>query len=285
MNGYFYGWYFKSQSDTQTLAVIPAVHGAGRNRTCSIQFVTEDGAWTVTFPGDSFYQSKNEIRIGENRFRKCGLWLDVNRLGLKVKGHLCFEHLSPLQYDIMGPFVLVPFMECRHSVYSMRHHVNGKLQINGKDYIFQNALGYWEGDRGHSFPKEYAWTQCFITEPKGEVRGSLMLSVADIPLADFHFTGIIGIVFWQGKEYRFATYLGARVVQKSNRTLLIRQGNMELEARLFESTKQALRAPIHGAMSRTIHESATCKAFYRFRIQGRTVFSFTTDQASFEYEY
>ena len=48
----------------------------------------------------------------------------------------------------------IPFMECRHSVWSMRHLVNGELSVNGKRYSFQNALGYWEGDRGSSFPKE-----------------------------------------------------------------------------------------------------------------------------------
>ena len=40
--GFFYGWYLKCQSDTQTLAVIPAVHRAGRKSTCSIQIITDD---------------------------------------------------------------------------------------------------------------------------------------------------------------------------------------------------------------------------------------------------
>ena len=39
-----------------------------------------------------------------------------------------------------------------------------------------------------------------------------MLSVADIPIAGIHFTGIIGNILWEGKEYRLATYLGARLV-------------------------------------------------------------------------
>lgn len=33
------------------------------------------------------------------------------------------------------------------------------------------------------------------------MEGSLMLSVADIPLAGLHFTGIIGIVLWKGREW------------------------------------------------------------------------------------
>lgn len=43
----FYGWYLKCQSDTQTLAVIPAIHKTGNKRTCSIQVITDNDAWTV----------------------------------------------------------------------------------------------------------------------------------------------------------------------------------------------------------------------------------------------
>ena len=47
--------------------------------------------------------------------------------GLNVNGRLDFGTLTPIKYDIMGPFALVPFMECRHSVISMRHPVWGAL--------------------------------------------------------------------------------------------------------------------------------------------------------------
>lgn len=64
---------------------------------------------------------------------------------------------------------------------------------------FQNGWGYWEGDQGRSFPKEYAWTQCRLPN------GSLMLSMADIPIAGVHFTGIIGNILWASSKafYRF----------------------------------------------------------------------------------
>lgn len=190
-----------------------------------------------------------------------------------------FGPLSPLKYDIMGPFALVPFMECRHSVLSMRHSIRGNVWINGQEYLFQNAWGYWEGDRGRSFPKEYIWTQCCFSE------GSLMLSVADIPMAGIHFTGIIGAVLWRGKEYRIATYLGARVVRTQNKMVRIIQGNLELDAWLLEASEQPLKAPAKGNMIRTIHESASCRAFYQLRKEGRTLFAFETDRASFEFEY
>ena len=279
MSGYFYGWYMKCQSDTQTLAVIPAVHSTGRKRTCSIQIITDNDAWTVTFNADLFRRTRKNIFIGENWCGEKGIKLAIHTPQLTIKGKLDFGSLCPLKYDIMGPFVLVPFMECRHSVWSMRHSVRGNVYINGQKYSFHNAWGYWEGDRGRSFPKEYIWTQCCFPD------GTLMLSVADIPIASIHFTGIIGVILWQGKEYRIATYLGARVVQIQNNMVRIIQGNLELEARLLEASERPLKAPAKGDMTRTIHESASCRTFYRFRKKGCTIFAFETDRASFEFEY
>ncbi len=279
MQGSFYGWYFKCQSDTQTLAVIPAIHRIGKRCTCSIQIITNDGAWTVNLPNKIFRSTRKRISIGKNRFEKYGIRLAVQTPELSVKGKLNFGQLSPLKYDIMGPFCMIPFMECRHSVFSMRHLVSGKVYVNGQKYLFQNSLGYWEGDRGRSFPKEYAWTQCFLKE------GSLMLSVADIPIAGIHFTGIIGVVLWKGKEYRFATYLGAKAARIQNGTLRIVQGKLELQAKLLEASGHSLKAPTKGDMVRTIQESAECRAFYQFRKCGRTLFAFETARASFEYEY
>lgn len=279
MYGSFYGWYLKCQSNTQTLAVIPAVHQVERKRTCSIQIITEDSSWTVNFSAEAFHRAGRNISIGENRFGTSGIRLAVNMPELAIKGKLDFGPLSPLKYDIMGPFALVPFLECRHSVWSMRHSVCGTMYINGQKYSFQNACGYWEGDRGRSFPKEYLWTQCCFQN------GSLMLSVADIPIAGIRFTGTIGIVLWKNKEYRLATYLGAKVVQNQNRMIRIVQGDLELEAQLLEAAERPLKAPTKGDMVRTIHESAVCRAFYRFRKGNCILFAFETNRASFEYEY
>ncbi|MBD5468068.1 MAG: hypothetical protein HDR21_07975 [Lachnospiraceae bacterium] len=279
MNGSFYGWYLKCQTDTQTLAVIPAVHRAGRKRICSIQIITDHDAFTVMFPSDAFQRTKRNIFIGENRFGKDGIHLAIRTSQLTVKGNLHFGPLHPLKYDIMGPFACVPFMECRHSVWSMRHSIRGNVYVNGQKYSFHNAWGYWEGDRGRSFPKEYLWTQCCFSD------GAVMLSVADIPMAGIHFTGVIGVILWQGKEYRIATYLGARAVQIQNNRVRVRQGNLKLDVRLLEASECPLKAPTKGDMVRTIHESASCRAFYRFCKKDRTLFAFETDRASFEFEY
>lgn len=277
--GWFYGWYFKCQSDIQTLAVIPAVHQTGGIRSCSIQIITEKRSWTVPMPGTAFRKRGRMVSIGGNRFGGKGIRLAVRVPGLEVKGKLRFTGLHPLKYGIMGPFSFVPFMECRHSIWSMRHTVNGTVSINGEAYVFDNEEGYWEGDRGRSFPREYVWTQCLFS------RGSLMLSVASIPVVGIHFQGVIGIVFLDGREYRLATYLGAKADGIRNGLVRVTQGSMELEAELLEGTGNPLRAPTGGDMVRTIRENVACRARYRFRQGGRTLLAFETDRASFEYEY
>lgn len=279
MRGYFYGWYLKCQSLAQTLAIIPSVHQTGKKRTCSIQFITENDVWEAKYSGEEFHQSGKNMRIGKNRFGKNGVCLLVHTPTLNVSGNLDFCSLSPIKYDIMGPFSLVPFMECRHSVISMRHIVCGDVRINGQTFSFQNSLGYWEGDRGRSFPKRYFWTHCFFHST------SIMLSVADIPFAFWQFNGIIGSIFLKGKEYRLATYLGAKAVRVLGGVVQIVQGDMELEVCLLEKAKKPLKAPVNGDMARSIHESAACRARYRFRKAGRTLFDFETDKASVEYEY
>ncbi len=276
---FFYGWYFKCQSDTQTLAVIPAVHQTARKRICSIQIITEEQSWAVDFLAEAFRRRGKTISIGKNRFGEKGMRLEVCAPGLEVKGKLQFGPLSPLRYDIMGPFCAIPFLECRHSIWSMKHMVQGTVRINGEAYSFDGGEGYWEGDRGRSFPQEYIWTQC------GFPGGALMLSVADVPLAGFHLRGVIGVVLLGGREYRLATYLGARAAEIRNGMVRVRQGGLELKAELLERTGKPLRAPERGEMLRTIRESAACRARYRFQKDGRTLLAFETDRASFEYEY
>lgn len=202
MRNCFSGWYFRCQSEQQTFAVIPSVHRANKSKFCAIQLITDTQSFHIPFPYPDFQKKDNQISISGNRFGQDGITLDIHTPELHAAGSVWFGTFTPIKYDIMGPFQYVPFMQCRHSVYSMRHSVNGALSINGTPYVFRSAVGYMEGDRGYSFPRQYVWTQCSFPA------GSLMLSIADIPFGCFCFTGIIGIVLLHGKEYRLATYLG-----------------------------------------------------------------------------
>ena len=279
MRNFFCGWYFKCQNHRQTVAFIPAYHIRDNVKSCSLQVITHRGAWNVEYPFEEFHVDKNAVKIGANLFSGQGCRLTLCGEGLDVRGELRFEDFLPIAYDIMGPFKYVPFMECRHSVFSMKHRVDGHLTVNGTQFAFENGVCYIEGDRGYSFPKEYLWTQCCFPE------GSVMLSVADIPFCGIHFTGIISAIHFAGKEYRIATYLGARAVKIRDGEAVIRQGNKTLTVRRLEDRGKPLAAPVGGDMKRTIRESAACKSYYHLQENGKTVFEFTSSKAAFEYEY
>lgn len=279
MREYFCGWYFRCQSDNQTLAIIPSVHKTKDYNFCTIQLITNTNAFHVQFPYNDFTKDGDDIRIGNNRFGESGISLEIHAPGFRAQGTVRFGAFTPIKYDIMGPFRYVPFMQCRHSVYSMYHRVDGEIQINDVPYVFQNAVGYVEGDRGHSFPKEYVWTQCSFPE------GALMLSVADIPLGRFRFTGVIGVVLLHEKEHRIATYLGAKAVKIKDGEVIARQGRLCLTVKRLGSPGHPLQAPVGGAMTRTIHEHPACKVYYRFENNGVTLLEFEAPNAAFEYEY
>lgn len=133
---------------------------------------------------------------------------------------------------------------------------------------------------GRSFPSKYLWTQCAWDGMEG---GSLMLAVATIPLPVGGFTGCICSVFHGGREYRLATYRGARIEAWSPSAAVIRQGKYRLEAELLTERRQVLRAPVEGLMERAIHESLCTEVCYRFRHGRDLLFQHMDSNASFEY--
>lgn len=279
MCNYFCGWYYRCQSNQQTLAVIPSVHRTRESKFCAIQMITDMQSFHIPYRYSDFYKKDDQIHIAGNCFGNEGITLDIQTPDLHVTGSLRFGPFTPIQYDIMGPFRYIPFMQCRHSVFSMQHSVDGFFSINGTPYVFENAIGYMEGDRGYSFPSKYAWTQCSFPD------GVLMLSIADIPLGSFHFTGVIGIVLLHGKEYRLATYLGAKAVKNGADEIIVRQGRFVLTVRTQGQSGHPLRAPVNGAMVRTIHEHPSCKVFYRFEENSTPLLELDAPNAAFEYEY
>ena len=279
MRNHFCGWYFRCQSDRRTLTVIPSVHRTKESKYCTIQLITDTHSFHVSFPYSDFHKKGSQISIAGNRFGKEGVTLDIQTPDLNVTGSVRFGMFTSIQYDIMGPFRYVPFMQCRHSVFSMHHSVDGMLSINGTPHMFENAIGYMEGDRGYSFPSKYVWTQCSFPD------GALMLSIGNIPLWGFHFTGIIGIVLMQGKEYRLATYLGAKAVKIDTDEIIVWQGSLTLTVRPQGQAGHPLNAPVNGAMIRTIHEHPSCLVSYRFEENGTLLLELDAPNAAFEYEY
>lgn len=262
MSGYFEGTYYKHQKGSNTLCIIVGRSNSKR----FIQVITKDFSVEVPFTNDNIFTNK-------------GIKLNICTKELTLKGKIRYGKLSPIKYDIMGPFCLFP-MECRHGIISMHHRLKGKVELNGEMMDFNDGIGYMEKDSGRSFPSSYVWVHANDFSDKT----SIMASVADIPFYGLNFRGCICIIQYQGKEYRLATYLGVRVILCKSDRIILKQGKYRLEIRIKDSNQRKLSAPQDGEMTREIMESASCRAEFIFYKKNRQIFHLNSLQASFEYE-
>lgn len=273
---YFEGWYFKLRRGGDALAFIVGVSLTGEDRAgprgrAFIQAVSRAASYQASYPLEAFAVSPRTfaVRVGGSLFTDRGLTLDIPEFA--CRGRVEFGPLAPPAYDAMGPFCLLPGMECRHSVFSLYHPISaGSIVLAGRRYDFEGGAGYIEGDRGVSFPRRYAWVQGGEETAPGD---GVMVSAADIPYMGREFPGCIAMVRLGGREYRLATYTGARVTDCDRRRIRLQQGNTMLDVLPLPGTGSgnALRAPRMGGMDRTIHEELCRPVRFVFTRGGRTL--------------
>ncbi len=264
---FFKGYYFKHQCGDDTVAFIPGIADSG----AFIQVITNKGSRNYSFNECRF---GSDIRVGKCAFGRSGINLDTAEL----RGTISYGDLTPLRYDIMGPFAYLP-MQCRHGVISMRHSISGSVVIEGESYNLDGGIGYIEKDSGRSFPQRYLWLQCSDFPDSC----SIMLSIASIPFLGFEFMGCICAIVYRGKEYRFATYLGVKIERCDDCGILISQGKFKLEVNVIQKESAPLYAPQKGIMSGIIRESNNSFAHIRLYESGSLVFDLHSNNASFEY--
>lgn len=283
-HSFFEGWYLKHQTEDVTISFIPAFHMSSNGIPgVSIQILTPDYSGSVPFGAEQFQvnQERFSIQIEKNHFSSTGLSVDMTLDDFYVRGSLTYEELTPLSSDIMGPFSHIPFLQCNHGVVSMSHTLIGTLDINGKTIDFLGGRGYIEKDWGSSFPQSYLWTQASFLSPNG-YPCSVMLSVAHIPILGTHFTGCICAVWYEGVEYRLATYHLAKITEYSRSAVTLEQGKLRFQAKLLNADSRPLSAPAKGSMTRTIYESASCPVQYQFTVDRNELFHIIVPNASFE---
>lgn len=273
MKKYFEGYYFKHQKGSDTIAFIVGISADH----AFLQVITNTESYCIPYRINEYRKNSQGIQLGTCRFSPKGISIDIKRSNIKVKGKIRYDQLTPLQYDIMGVFRFLP-MECSHRIVSLYHKLTGSIRMNGREMDFTGGTGYIEGDRGKSFPQNYMWLQCSDFKERCCITGAC----ASIPIWFFHFTGCIAIVYYQNKEYRFATYLGVKIEKKDSKHLILKQGRFRLEIFVEPKEGQSLLAPDLGKMSRGIRECAACYGRFRFYENKRLLFDLESENASFE---
>lgn len=297
VGSFFEGWYLKHQIGRESVSFIPAFHIDEEGKSsASIQIVTNDEAYNIDYSANEFYASTDSFncKIGKSVFSSRGIYLDIKTEEIKVTGRIRYGELQPLTSDIMGPFRFLPFMQCNHGVISMQHELIGTIELNGKKIDFNGGTGYIEKDWGNSFPESYFWTQC---NWMAGTKGSIMLSVAQIPFLNKQFRGCICNICHDDKQYRLATYYGVRVVRFDENEILLHQGKYWLQVKVLKhgqvSEKKPvnsnlavkLKAPQNGAMSRKIKERLSSEMQFRFWEKKKLIFDLISSRASMEQMY
>ena len=250
---YFEGWYFKHSSKELNIAFIPSISVVNSNDKKSyIQVICNFFTERFEFAYEDFSSKSKALNISikNNNFTSKGINLHLKNENYEIIVDLKYSEFLALKYDIMGPFKHLPKMECKHNIYSMKHSVNGKIIINGHEYLFTNDIGYLEGDYGTSFPNKYIWVQSNNLN-----NAAFFLSVATIPYGKINFTGLISSLIIDSKEYRFATYNFTKILINTNDHIQIKKGMLILDVFIKDSDRFVLSAPKNGDMTRKVYES------------------------------
>jgi len=274
----FDGTYFKHQKGENTISLIA---GISKNDHAFIQIITNRDSYYIKYPLSDHVLGR-EIKIGDNSFSEAGVKINIAEETISLYGEIKYNKLTPLRYDIMGPFKYLP-MQCRHKISSLHHKLSGSLILNGETIDFTEGTGYIEGDSGTSFPKNYVWIQCNDFREKA----CITASVADVPFMGTNFRGCICVVYLNNIEYRLATYLGVKILAYSEKQIILKQGNLLLEIEIDENANTEagykLMAPEKGEMKREIRERIMCGAGFKFMKDGKVLLARHSGKASFEY--
>lgn len=260
---YFEGWYFKlvTNDKKNTIAFIIGIT-KGEDEHAFIQVIdtVQNKPFYFRYTLKDFVVSENpfSIQIGPNLFSLKKIILDIKDIHLK--GTISFKELLPIHKsiyspNIMGPFAYLFFLECNHGVISLGHLLEGKINIHHKKINFNNGIGYIEKDYGSSFPKRYIWMQANKSKDT-----NFFLSIATIPFKIFSFKGLISILMIEGKEYRFATYNGTKLLSLENidaHTYFIKMKKKDLYLEIFlrSGHEIPLVSPKKGHMNDKVEES------------------------------
>ncbi len=279
---YFEGWYYRitDKQGEHSLAVIPGISIGEWDTHAFIQVLDSENNVSY-FHYDindfSFNEKNLEIMIGDNYFSKSRISLNIVGKKISFHGDLYFTNImefpkSFFRPGVMGPFLLLPFMECYHDIISIQHGIIGRLKVSGKSIDFTDGVGYIEKNWGKSMPKSWIWFQSNHFEPSDV---SLFLCVAKIPCLGSSFTGFLSLFRYKDRIFTFTTYNGSwisRMFQNENKIrLTFRDCRFRLDISITYTKGGQILAPVNGQMCRNILESMNAVVKVRLSLRNGDV--------------
>lgn len=284
---YFEGWYFKHVSKQEDF-ILSVICGVSRSKNprddhSFIQVITGPAhkSHYIRFAYNAFEYDRESfnVSVGNNTFSYDQIHLDIARKDMHIKADFKYSNHLRLQNSIfspsiMGPFSYIPNMECNHGVLSLKNEVQGNVEIDGKIYDMTGAVGYIEKDWGEAFPNAWIWLQGNVSAKKEDA--AFMCSVASIPFGLIDFTGLICVLAIDGKQYRFATYNGAKIKSvknvESGVDIALKRGVHLLEINARSKSFDKLIGPTRNGMTRELFESVAGAIHIKLYKKGKLIF-------------
>lgn len=292
---YFEGWYLKHVSKNQdyVYAFIPGVSLNPENPHAFIQVINGVTGITqyIEYPLSAFSFNNKffEVQIGDSVFSENFIFLQIETSEINVHGRLSYSDgvkypSSLLSPGIMGWYSFVPFMECKHGVVSVTHHIEGTIVVNDLGIDFSGGKGYIEKDWGKSFPESWIWLQSNNFE---STDACIMMSIAKIPWLGKYFTGFLGFLYLKNHFYTFSTYNKSEISEISlineQLTLIFKNKEYCLKIKAHIKNSGVLRAPQLGKMTRHIKESVDSELEIELlTLAGKSIYSDKAYRAGLE---
>lgn len=258
------------------LALIPGVYwGTDPSQSHGFLQVFDGGqkrAWYQRFGADEFvaHARDMDVHLGGNHFRLANggghLRLDVELDDLHLRGEVELRDLSgwpvrPWSPGVMGPFGLIPFLECYHGVVGFDPTTSGTLSLGDEVLDFDGGRAYVEKDWGSSFPQSWIWCQCnhFERSEGAGQRVCLTASIAEIPNLGRTFPGFIVGLWIDGELFPFTTHhlAGVDVLVADDSTVrwVLHNRRHRLEITIVRAEPTSLPGPTIEGMQREVHET------------------------------
>lgn len=281
-NNYFEGWYFKNvtKDNKSTISFIVGVSYSKKDNHSFIQILDniKNKSYYLKFEINDFEYSDEPfyIKIKNNYFSFNEINIDISN-PIKLKAILKYNELTKIDKsiyspNIMGPFAYLTFLECYHSIISIKHRITGYIDIYDNCISFEDGVGYIEKDYGISFPKQYLWIQSNSNKDS-----SIFLAIASIPLKKIKFKGFISILEIGGQQYRFSTYNFGKIkrlkINNNKYLIIIVQGNKTLEIIVESFNSMDLISPKNGEMKNHVKESLESIVYVKLFIKKKLIYN------------
>lgn len=149
-SAYLEGWYLKQQGENGTLTFIPCCRRTENGeRAAVLRIITPEGHYDFgNLPGE-FCSTKKRfcVQIGDSVFSDHGCRLNIAGHDVKITGTLWYGLLHRPHYSRRDALRFAFGRRRRRRIFSMEHSVNGRITVNGKDYLFRDGTGYVEEGR------------------------------------------------------------------------------------------------------------------------------------------